>query len=58
MTQRRWAPEHQEWEQYDWSQVLFTDEFPFNLECDTRHVLIWKESGTQSNATFVCKKSQ
>ncbi|GFY23194.1 transposable element Tcb2 transposase [Trichonephila clavipes] len=23
---RRWAAEHRDWEQHDWSQVLFTDE--------------------------------
>ncbi|GFS86553.1 hypothetical protein TNCV_303991 [Trichonephila clavipes] len=23
---RRWAAEHGDWEQHDWSQVLFTDE--------------------------------
>ncbi|GFW37831.1 transposable element Tcb2 transposase [Trichonephila clavipes] len=25
---RRWAAEHRDWEQNDWSQVLFTDESP------------------------------
>ncbi|GFY33897.1 HTH_Tnp_Tc3_2 domain-containing protein [Trichonephila clavipes] len=25
-TRRRWAAEHRDWEQNDWSQVLFTDE--------------------------------
>ncbi|GFT58957.1 uncharacterized protein TNCV_185751 [Trichonephila clavipes] len=37
--QRRWAAEHRDWEQHDWSQVLFTDESRFSLECDTRRVL-------------------
>ncbi|GFW68983.1 transposable element Tcb2 transposase [Trichonephila clavipes] len=32
---RRWAAEHRDWEQHDWSQVLFTDESRFSLECDT-----------------------
>ncbi|GFW70672.1 transposable element Tcb2 transposase [Trichonephila clavipes] len=36
---RRWAAEHRDWEQHDWSQVLFTDESRFSLECDTRRVL-------------------
>ncbi|GFS70944.1 transposable element Tcb2 transposase [Trichonephila clavipes] len=37
---RRWAAEHRDWEQHDWSQVLFTDESRFSLECDTRRVLV------------------
>ncbi|GFV05817.1 HTH_Tnp_Tc3_2 domain-containing protein [Trichonephila clavipes] len=40
---RRWADEHLDWEQYDWSQVLFTDESRFSLECDTRRVLVWRD---------------
>ncbi|GFV35186.1 transposable element Tcb2 transposase [Trichonephila clavipes] len=37
---RRWTAEHRDWEQHDWSQVLFTDESQFSLECDTRRVLV------------------
>ncbi|GFU58676.1 transposable element Tcb2 transposase [Trichonephila clavipes] len=43
---RRWAAEHRDWEQHDWSQVLFTDEPRFSLECDTRRVLVWRDRGT------------
>ncbi|GFY15529.1 transposable element Tcb2 transposase [Trichonephila clavipes] len=39
---RRWAAEHRDWEQNDWSQVLFTDDSRFSVECDTRHVLVWR----------------
>ncbi|GFV89234.1 HTH_Tnp_Tc3_2 domain-containing protein [Trichonephila clavipes] len=39
---RRWAAEHRDWEQHDWSQVLFTDESQFSLESDTRRVLVWR----------------
>ncbi|GFX69843.1 HTH_Tnp_Tc3_2 domain-containing protein [Trichonephila clavipes] len=28
---RRWAAEHRDWEQHDWSQVLFTDESQISL---------------------------
>ncbi|GFX44909.1 cytosolic Fe-S cluster assembly factor NUBP1 homolog [Trichonephila clavipes] len=42
---RRWAAEHRDWEQHDWSQVLFTDESRFSLECDTRRVLVWRGQG-------------
>ncbi|GFS53696.1 hypothetical protein TNCV_731041 [Trichonephila clavipes] len=42
---RRWAAEHRDWEQHDWSQVLFTDESLFSLECDTRCVLVWRDRG-------------
>ncbi|GFY14793.1 HTH_Tnp_Tc3_2 domain-containing protein [Trichonephila clavipes] len=37
---RRWAAEHRDWEHHDWSQVLFTDESRFSLECDTRRFLV------------------
>ncbi|GFT95100.1 transposable element Tcb2 transposase [Trichonephila clavipes] len=50
---RRWAAEHRDWEQHDWSQVLFTDESQFSLECDTRRVLLWRDRGTRNNPAFV-----
>ncbi|GFW17106.1 transposable element Tcb2 transposase [Trichonephila clavipes] len=34
VARRRWAAEHRDWEQHDWSQVLFTDESRFSLERD------------------------
>ncbi|GFT45848.1 transposable element Tcb2 transposase [Trichonephila clavipes] len=55
---RRWAAEHRDWEQHDWSQVLFTDESRFSLECDTRRVLVWRERGTRNNPAFVRERSQ
>ncbi|GFT91953.1 transposable element Tcb2 transposase [Trichonephila clavipes] len=55
---RRWATEHRDWEQHDWSQVLFTDESRFSLECDTRRVLVWRERGTRNNPAFVRERSQ
>lgn len=30
-----------------WSRVLFTDEFLFYLESDSRHVSIWREQNTR-----------
>ncbi|GFX06087.1 transposable element Tcb2 transposase [Trichonephila clavipes] len=55
---RRWAAEHRHWEQHDWSQVLFTDESRFSLECDTRRVLVWRDRGTRNNPAFVRERSQ
>ncbi|GFV24123.1 transposable element Tcb1 transposase [Trichonephila clavipes] len=55
---RRWAAEHRDWEQHDWSQVLFTDESRFSLECDTRRVLVWRDRGTRNNPAFVRERSQ
>ncbi|GFS53545.1 transposable element Tcb2 transposase [Trichonephila clavipes] len=55
---RRWAGEHRDWEQHDWSQVLFTDESLFSLECDTRRVLVWRDKGTRNNPAFVRERSQ
>ncbi|GFX97564.1 transposable element Tcb2 transposase [Trichonephila clavipes] len=55
---RRWADEHRDWEQHDWSQVLFTDESRFSLECDTRRVLVWRDMGTRNNPAFVRERSQ
>ncbi|GFV75627.1 transposable element Tcb2 transposase [Trichonephila clavipes] len=55
---RRWAAEHRDWEQHDWSQVLFTDESRFCLECDTRRVLVWRNRGTRNNPEFVRERSQ
>ncbi|GFV02251.1 transposable element Tcb2 transposase [Trichonephila clavipes] len=55
---KRWDAEHRDWEQHDWSQVLFTDESRFRLECDTRRVLVWRDRGTRSNPAFVRERSQ
>ncbi|GFW53264.1 transposable element Tcb2 transposase [Trichonephila clavipes] len=55
---RRWATEHRDWEQHDWSQVLFTDESRFSIECDTRRVLVWRDRGTRNNPAFVRERSQ
>ncbi|GFV36284.1 transposable element Tcb2 transposase [Trichonephila clavipes] len=56
--QKRWAAEHRDWEQHDWSQVLFTDESRFILESDTRRVLVWRDRGTRNNPAFVRESSQ
>ncbi|GFX29817.1 transposable element Tcb2 transposase [Trichonephila clavipes] len=58
VARRRWASEHRDWEQHDWSQVLFTDESRFSLECSTRRVLVWRDRGTRNNPTFVRERSQ
>ncbi|GFX59133.1 tyrosine decarboxylase [Trichonephila clavipes] len=55
---RRWAAEHRDWKQHDWSQVLFTDESLFSPECDTRRVLVWRDRGTRNNPAFVRERSQ
>ncbi|GFV30791.1 transposable element Tcb2 transposase [Trichonephila clavipes] len=57
-TRRRWAAEHRDWAQHDWSQVLFTDESRFSLECDTRRVLVWRDRDTRNNPAFVRERSQ
>ncbi|GFT31070.1 transposable element Tcb2 transposase [Trichonephila clavipes] len=63
LTPRPRAPEEDgllniDWEQHDWSQVLFTDESLFSLECDTRCVLVWRDRGTRNNPAFVRERSQ
>ncbi|GFX54419.1 transposable element Tcb2 transposase [Trichonephila clavipes] len=55
---RRWAAENRDWEQHNWSQVLFTDESRFSLECGTRRVLVWRDRGTRNNPAFVRERSQ
>ncbi|GFT92124.1 transposable element Tcb2 transposase [Trichonephila clavipes] len=55
---RRWTAEHRDWEQHDWSEVLFTDESRFSLECDTRRVLVWRDRDTRNNPAFVRERSQ
>ncbi|GFV31441.1 transposable element Tcb1 transposase [Trichonephila clavipes] len=55
---QRWAAEHRDWEQHDWSEVLLTDESRFSLECDTRRVLVWRDRGTRNNPAFVRERSQ
>ncbi|GFX68742.1 transposable element Tcb2 transposase [Trichonephila clavipes] len=58
VARRRWAAEHRDWEQHDWSQVLFTDESRFSQECETRRVLVWRDRGTRNNPAFFRERSQ
>ncbi|GFT04725.1 transposable element Tcb2 transposase [Trichonephila clavipes] len=55
---QRWTAEHRDWEQHDWSQVLFTDESRFSLEFDTRRVIVWRDRDTRNNPAFVRERSQ
>ncbi|GFV65203.1 transposable element Tcb2 transposase [Trichonephila clavipes] len=56
---RRWAAEHRDCEQHDWSQVLFTDESQFSLESDTRRSgALERDRGTRNNPAFVRERSQ
>ncbi|GFX33993.1 uncharacterized protein TNCV_911951 [Trichonephila clavipes] len=55
--QEEWAAEHQDGMQSDWSQVLFMEKLRFSLECDTRHVLVWREKGSRNNLIFFLEKS-
>ena len=46
----------------DWSQGLRTDELRFNLDCNTRRILVWRKSCTRNNPICVqvrsyCKRS-
>lgn len=45
-------------EHCEWSHVLFIDGPWFNLECDTRRVLVWRERDTRNNPKFVQESSQ
>ncbi|GFX60001.1 HTH_Tnp_Tc3_2 domain-containing protein [Trichonephila clavipes] len=55
---RRWAAEHRDRKQHDWSQVLLTDESQFSVECDTLCVLVLRDRGTRNNPAFVRERSQ
>ncbi|GFT02740.1 transposable element Tcb2 transposase [Trichonephila clavipes] len=55
-TRRRWAAEHRDWEQHDWSQVLFTDESRSSLWIQS--FLVWRNRGTRNNPAFVRERSQ
>ncbi|GFT55678.1 ccmar2 transposase [Trichonephila clavipes] len=56
-SQRKWAAEHQDCMQSDWSYVLFMDESRFSLEYGTRSVLIWLERDPRDNPIFVQERS-
>ncbi|GFV09527.1 transposable element Tcb1 transposase [Trichonephila clavipes] len=43
--------------QSNWSQMLFTDESQFNLECNTQRVLVWRESGTRKKPIVILERS-
>ena len=54
---RNWAEEHRWWRHAEWRSVLFSNELWFNVESDSRCVLIWGELRTWSNPAFVEERS-
>ncbi|GFY14809.1 uncharacterized protein TNCV_648521 [Trichonephila clavipes] len=52
---RKWAAEHRNRMQRDWSQVMFMDESQFSLQYDTCRVFVWGERETRNNPIFVQK---
>lgn len=48
-----WCRDHRDWSTTDWSRVLFTDEFRFCLESDSRRVTIWREKNTRNKSANI-----
>ncbi|GFV40944.1 HTH_Tnp_Tc3_2 domain-containing protein [Trichonephila clavipes] len=49
-----WSREHALWTPQQWSCVMFSDEYRFSLQSDSRRTLIWRAPGTlyhQENTT-------
>ncbi|GFS75947.1 transposable element Tcb1 transposase [Trichonephila clavipes] len=42
-----WSREHALWTPPQWSCVMFSDEFRFSLQSDSRRTLIWRAPGTR-----------
>ncbi|GBL88220.1 hypothetical protein AVEN_117803-1 [Araneus ventricosus] len=42
-----WASEHRSWTPEQWGYVLFTDEFRFNMQNDSRRAIIWRVPETR-----------
>ncbi|GFU64804.1 HTH_Tnp_Tc3_2 domain-containing protein [Trichonephila clavipes] len=42
-----WCREHALWTPQQWSCVMFSDEFRFSLQSDSRRTLIWRAPGTR-----------
>ncbi|GFU81863.1 HTH_Tnp_Tc3_2 domain-containing protein [Trichonephila clavipes] len=42
-----WSREHALWTPQQWSCVMFSDEFRFSLQSDSRRTLIWRAPGTR-----------
>ncbi|GFW87713.1 transposable element Tcb2 transposase [Trichonephila clavipes] len=50
---REWATEHVNWMINEWSNVLFSDESPFSVHSDNRHIFIWRDCGSRNNPAFM-----
>ncbi|GFV61377.1 HTH_Tnp_Tc3_2 domain-containing protein [Trichonephila clavipes] len=42
-----WSREHALWTPQQWYCVMFSDEFRFSLQSDSRRTLIWRAPGTR-----------
>ncbi|GFT28812.1 HTH_Tnp_Tc3_2 domain-containing protein [Trichonephila clavipes] len=42
-----WSREHALWTPQQWSCVMFSDEYKFSLQSDSRRTLIWRAPGTR-----------
>ncbi|GBL94330.1 Transposable element Tcb1 transposase [Araneus ventricosus] len=51
-----WAREHRSWTPEQWGHVLFTDESRFNIQNDSRRVIIWREAGTGYRAPSIVER--
>ncbi|GFV75801.1 transposable element Tcb1 transposase [Trichonephila clavipes] len=53
-----WCPEHRNWRDNEWGQVLFTDESRFSLSSDSHRILIWRERGSRNHPSNIIERDR
>ncbi|GFU49052.1 transposable element Tcb2 transposase [Trichonephila clavipes] len=51
-----WCHARGNWTAAEWNQVVFSDEYRFNLSCDDNHVRVWRPRDERLNPAFALQR--
>ncbi|GFW14276.1 transposable element Tcb2 transposase [Trichonephila clavipes] len=52
----KWCRARGNWTAEEWNQIVFSDEFRFNLSSDDHRVCVWRPRGERLNPAFVLQR--
>ncbi|GFT70743.1 dna-mediated transposase [Trichonephila clavipes] len=53
-----WCPEHRNWRDNEWGQVLFSDESRFSLSSDSHRILNWRERENRKHPSNIIERDR
>ncbi|GFU80747.1 transposable element Tcb2 transposase [Trichonephila clavipes] len=52
----KWCRARGKWTVAEWNQVVFSDEFRFNLSSDDNRIRVWRPHGERLNPAFALQR--